>query len=253
MRSLAPALVLLFAVPGAADDFRWQGRLPAGKTIEVRGINGDIDARPASGPEVEVTAVKRARKSDPAEVKVEMVEHEDGVTICAVYPSRSGRSNRCGPGERMGDTWNNDVEVRFTVRVPAGVHFVGRTVNGGIEADGLPADAAVYTVNGSVNVRASGETRAETVNGSIRASMGRSDGREPLSFKTVNGGITVELPASTEADVHAATVNGGIETDFPLTVKGRWVGRRIDGQIGAGGRKLELETVNGSITLRKAG
>jgi DUF4097 and DUF4098 domain-containing protein YvlB len=48
-------------------------------------------------------------------------------------------------------------------------------------------------------------------------------------------------------------VNGGIETDFPLTVKGKWVGRRLDGTIGAGGRRLELETVNGSITLRKAG
>jgi hypothetical protein len=35
-------------------------------------------------------------------------------------------------------------------------------------------------------------------------------------------------------------------------VKGKWVGRRIDGQIGAGGRRLELATVNGSIALRKS-
>jgi Putative adhesin len=253
MRRLVPVLTLLLAVPALAEDFRWSGRLAAGKTVEVKGINGDIDARPAGGSEVEVTAVKRGRRSDASEVRVEMVEHERGVTICAVYPSRGGsRPNKCGPGEGSGRTDDNDVEVRFEVRVPVGVNFVGRTVNGGIEAVDLPAEAEAYTVNGSVRVSAAGETRAETVNGSIRASMGRSDGRDPLSFKTVNGGITVELPASTEADVHAETVNGGIETDFPLTVKGKWVGRRIDGQIGAGGRRLELETVNGSITLRKA-
>ena len=107
------------------------------------------------------------------------------------------------------------------------------------------------------------------MNGSVQVTRGRGgaggDGERlhprlhgpgrrpgPLSFKTVNGGITVELPASVAADVHAETVNGGIETDFPLTVKGKCVGRRIDGTIGAGGRRLELETVNGSITLRKA-
>jgi len=253
MRRLLPALALLFVVPAAAEDFRWQGRLAAGKTVEIKGINGGINARSAGGSEVEVTAVKRGHRDDPDDVKIEMVEHDGGVTICAVYPARwMGKPNKCQPGEGSGSNSNNDVEVNFEVRVPSGVHFLGRTVNGGVEAIDLPADASAYTVNGSVRVSASGEARAETVNGSIRASMGRADGHDPLSFKTVNGGITVELPASVEADVHAETVNGGIETDFPLTVKGKWVGRRVDGQIGAGGRRLELETVNGSITLRKS-
>jgi hypothetical protein len=253
MRRLLPVLALLFVVPAAAEDFRWQGRVAAGKTLEIKGISGGINARAASGSEVEVRAVKRGRKDDADEVKVEMVEHDGGVTICAVYPARwMSKPSKCEPGEGSGSNSRSDVEVNFEVRVPSGVHFVGRTVNGGIEAIDLPADASVYTVNGSVRVSASGEARAATVNGSIRAAMGRADGREPLSFKTVNGGITVELPASVEADVHAETVNGGIETDFPLTVKGKWVGRRVDGQIGAGGRRLELETVNGSITLRKA-
>ena len=43
--------------------FRWQGRLAAGQTIEVRGINGDIRATGVSGAMVEVTAVKQARRS----------------------------------------------------------------------------------------------------------------------------------------------------------------------------------------------
>jgi len=46
-------------------------------------------------------------------------------------------------------------------------------------------------------------------------------------------------------------VNGSIETDFPLTVTGRLGPRRVTGTIGNGGRRLALETVNGSIRLRK--
>ena len=52
--------------------------------------------------------------------------------------------------------------------------------------------------------------------------------------------------------MRAETVNGEIETDFPLTVSGRVSKRRLSGTIGGGGRALEMETVNGSIHLRKS-
>jgi len=67
----------------------------------------------------------------------------------------------------------------------------------------------------------------------------------------VNGSLTVSLPESASTEVKARTVNGDISTDFPLTVRGRMVGRKLDGTLGSGGRSLSLETVNGSIALRK--
>ena len=103
---------------------------------------------PAAGDRVEVTAVKKARRSDPASVQIKVVEHAGGVTICAVYPTREGRApNECRPGEagRM-SAQDNDVNVIFTVSVPAGVGFVARTVNGGVEADGLTGDVDAHTV-----------------------------------------------------------------------------------------------------------
>jgi DUF4097 and DUF4098 domain-containing protein YvlB len=54
------------------------------------------------------------------------------------------------------------------------------------------------------------------------------------------------------ADVKAETVNGTIETDFALTVSGRLSRRHLSGTIGGGGRSLEMETVNGSIHLKKS-
>jgi DUF4097 and DUF4098 domain-containing protein YvlB len=137
--------------------------------------------------------------------------------------------------------------------VPAGVRFVGRTVNGGITATGIQADAEAHTVNGGVEVQSDGVARAETVNGGIKARLGRADWTGTLKLKTVNGGIDVSAPAALSADVKASTVNGDIETDFPLTVTGRISRHSIQGTIGSGGRQLEMETVNGGIELHKAG
>ena len=236
------------------NEFRWAGQLAAGRVVEIKGVNGDVRAEGTSGGEVEVVAVKRARRSDPESVRVEVVEHADGVTICAVYPnSRSNRPNRCAPGDEGSmSTNNNDVEINFTVRVPAGVRFSGRTVNGGVEVEGLQANVEAYTVNGDVSVSTSGVARAGTVNGSITATMGRADWQNELSFETVNGGIDLRLPSTLSADLRAETLNGQITTDFPLTSQGSFNRRRVEGMIGSGGRELRLRTVNGNVEIRRA-
>lgn len=252
-----PAVGDLFeAEPGAqqTQDWEWQGSVDRGNAIEVKGINGGIKATGSSGGQVKVTAVKKGKKDDPADVRVEVVEHSGGVTICAVYPDAKGKKNECAPGDggRL-SSQDNDVSVSFTVQVPAGVRFIGQTVNGEIEAGNLEADVVATTVNGDVKVSTAGLAKATTVNGSIQASMGRADWDGTVHFNTVNGSITVNLPDGVNADVTAATVNGGMETDFPLTVSGRFSMKSMKGTIGSGGRGLELETVNGSIHLKKGG
>ena len=245
---------LALATTAGAEDFRWQGRLGPGQTIEIKGVNGDIEAAPATGSEVEVTAVKTSRHRDPKDVKIKVVEHAAGVTICAVYPSSWGHTNECAPGsEGHMNSRDNDVDVHFTVRVPAGVRFAARTVNGSVEAIDLSAEVDVSTVNGSIEATSRGIVKGETVNGSIKASLGGADWTGPLSFTTVNGSISIDLPSDVSAEVRASVVNGDIETDFPLTVKGKWGPRSMKGTLGSGGRQLELETVNGGIKLRKRG
>ena len=235
----------------SGEDFTWGGRIAAGKAIEVKGVNGEITIEPSTGDQVEVVARKSARKSDPDEVKIEVIEHEDGVTLCAVYPTPEGeKPNECKPGEggRM-NTRNNDVQVDFEVRVPARVRAIGRTVNGSISAHGLTADAEAYTVNGSIHIATRGVAAASTVNGSIEAELGTSP-REPLEFQTVNGGIKVTLPGDTGAELRASTVNGDIDSELPVTSYRRLSHRRLTGTIGKGGPQLRLTTVNGDIRLR---
>lgn len=252
--SIATALCLAAATTVAAQDFNWHGRIAQGKRLEVKGVNGDVRAVLASGAEASVNATKHSRHSDPDEVEIRVVESEDGITICAVYPtpSRAREENNCEPGHRWrSSTEDNDVTVDFEVRVPAGVEFDGKTVNGEMSAEGLKADVHASTVNGSVRVSTTGLAEATTVNGSVYVEMGRANWANELEFSTVNGGITLIMPGKLDTEVRANTVNGEIESDYPLTISGRFGPRRVRGTIGAGGRTLNLSTVNGEIRLKK--
>ncbi len=107
-------------------------------------------------------------------------------------------------------------------------------------------------MNGSVTFSTTGEARANTVNGSIKGEMGQASWAGTLKMSTVNGGITLTLPGDLNSDVRFTTVNGVISSEFPVTVIGTISKRRLEGTIGAGGRVLSLDTVNGTVTLKTA-
>ena len=47
-------------------------------------------------------------------------------------------------------------------------------------------------------------------------------------------------------------VNGNITNEFGLTVdRGEWVGRSMEGVLRSGGARITIETVNGSIDIKK--
>lgn len=248
---------LLVATPSSAQqgpDFEWAGALAAGRTLEVMGVNGRIEAGPASGGTANVRATRQARRgADPDQVTIDVVEHAGGVRICAVYPTKGGGRTTCDEDGIHGRMEDNKVDVTFVVAVPTGVHFHARTVNGAVEAEGLRGDVRAESVNGPIQVSGTGTVQAETVNGRIQAGIGSDSWTGTLQFETVNGGITVSLPATVGAEVEAETVNGSLSSDFPLTMQpGRsWGPRRMEGTIGAGGGRLSLETVNGGIEIRR--
>jgi len=236
------------------EEFRWNGRIAPGSAIEIKGINGDLTTEAATSDLVEVIARKKARRSNPSGVAIKVVEHAGGVTICAVYPSADPENpNSCEPGKGGHiNVRNNDVQVDFTVRVPAGVGFIGRTVNGGISATSLSGNVMSSTVNGSVKISTSGYAQAKTVNGEISARIGDANWPESLEFTTVNGEISLDLPATVNTEIKAETFNGEISSDFPLSLLNRMNRKHLDGRIGNGGRELILKTLNGSINLRRA-
>jgi hypothetical protein len=232
--------------------FDWSGAIPSGSWLRIKNLNGPITVEPGTGSTAEVHAVKEWRRGDPSAVRFAVVKDGDNVTICALwhdatcdasgYQSRGGRRNE-----------NNDVSVRFVVKLPRGVRMDANTVNGSLNIGGASAEVVAHTVNGGITAASSsGPVTASTVNGSVRVRMDALPaGDGDLSYSTVNGSVIVELPASFNGAIDMSTVNGALRTDFPITVSGKLNPRRIRATIGNGGRLLRLKTVNGSLELRK--
>lgn len=254
LAACAPTSGQLASHAAAQDaDFRWSGTVRQDQTLEIRGVNGGVRALPSPDGTIRVEATRSARRSDPESVRIQVVQHEGGVTICSVYPTPDGaeRPNECRAGGGQNSVNNNDVRVDYLVRVPAGVRLAARTVNGDVDADDLRSEVKVSTVNGDVSVRTSGFAEASTVNGNVIARMGQNRLPGGARYSTVNGNITLEVPSGLDAELRASTVNGSIDSDFPVTVTGRGSRRSLNGTIGAGGPELRVSTVNGQIRLRR--
>jgi len=251
---LATLAVTLMSSVGWAQDqsqdqgreFHWRGKLAAENVVIIKNVNGNIDAEPATGDEVEVTAEKSGPRAN--EVKIEVSQLPDGIMICAIYPGWF--THHCDDWH-FSSTHDDNTKVYFTVRLPENLRFHGENVNGNVTAEHLGRFVHASSVNGSVRVSTKSWVEASTVNGSIEAKMGSADWNGTLKAESVNGSITLELPSDTNTDVDFASVNGRLVSDFPLSVTGKFGGRVVKGKIGNGGRELKVETVNGSVTLKR--
>jgi hypothetical protein len=265
---LGAALPVLSATSGARASaqgtkntdasFAWSGTVQAERWVYVRNLNGPVRVEAGTGNKVEVSAEKRWRRGNPADVKITVRQVGSGggdLLICALWNDRSTCDedgyHSHNDGWRWGENDRNDVQVEFVVRLPAGVKIVASTVNGRVSVDGVTSTVVAHTVNGGIDASSSGgAVTARTTNGDVTVSSAKLDG-DRTEFSTVNGTITVSLPASVNADVDMRTVNGRLSSDFPLTVEGTFSPRRLRATLGKGGATLRLTTVNGSIRLRK--
>ena len=258
---LLPASSLFAQDTSSARDFRWTGPLASGRWVYARNLNGSVRVERGTGTTLEVTAVKRYRRGNPEDVRVEVTRVGSGegdVLVCAIWrdvteecSERDYRTRNRRNRDRWYDNDDDDVSLQITVRVPSGVKVDVSSINGGIDVDGATAEVEAHTVNGGIEARSSGgPVRASTVNGEIDVRMG-AIGTGNLDFSTTNGSITVTVPDGLNAEVSMRTVNGSVGADFPMTVNGRINPRRITATIGRGGMRIDLSTVNGSIDLRK--
>lgn len=240
--------------PGRLTGATWtyRSQLPAKQWVWIRNTRGSVTVEPARGDSLQVSAVKTYRSSDTASVRIVAVPHEGGVAICALWDSDSA----CDPTHRdieFRGRRHNDVAVDFTVRLPRGASLGAATMVGDVHVTGARGPLVIHTVSGDVDVAtAKGPVKAESMNGDVRIRVEALGDTGGVSASTINGSVTAELPAQLDAQVEAKTVNGSITTDYPLRVNGQFTGRHVKGTLGRGGRNVHLETVNGSIKMKKA-
>jgi len=246
-RPLVCALALLASGGLAAsvtEEETFSFTLNDGGRFSVSNVNGSITVTGGSGNNVEIVAVKKADNQDELdEIEVKISHSDDAISI-ETDLSES-------------DSWyshdNNSGSVRYEIIVPTGTHLKSvETVNGDVEISGVSGNVTAETVNGDLELTGlAADAGLCTVNGSINASFNKLEGQQRVKAETVNGRVTITLPSNADASVSADSLNGSISgRDFGLETDEGFVGSDLNGEIGDGSARLNIDTVNGSIKIR---
>jgi DUF4097 and DUF4098 domain-containing protein YvlB len=172
-----------------------------------------------------------------------------------------------------GDITIGNVGGEATVSTAGGDVQVGKvsgsallkTAGGEITLKGADGKVVAKTAGGDLSLEnVTGSIQGETAGGDIAAELNPS-GNGPSSLVTQGGDVRLSLPSNAKASIKARIrIRGNwgerseeysIQSDFPSkTYEKDHDGREIRAtyEINGGGETIELQTVNGDITIRKS-
>lgn len=231
---------------------RVQGHHPVGTTVEVNAGGGllQIDAdRPGheGNPIVYTLTI-------PADMAVEVDVIQGNIDVAGTRAEMNIQSVH-GSVTIVGgtDVIAESVQGKVTVTGARGRLQAG-SVNEGIELRDIRGDVQAEAVNGRIRMQGieAGRVTAETVNGSVSyEGTIRNDGW--YRFSTHNGSIDLMIPANAGATFTASTFNGSLHTAFPVTLHEAKEGKEFTFTLGSGGARIELESFNGTMSIRRPG
>ena len=228
-------------------EWRKTYELQPGGRLEIGNVNGKIDVQPGQGNTVEVVAEKIAHgasKEAAAEAlkRIEIKEEASPTLVKIETKLQRGDGGLFSGG---------NLQVQYTVRVPANLEVHVSTVNGGVEITGVQGRVTAEATNGGIRGRdLAGAIEASTTNGGVEIELSKvAEGG--VKLETTNGGIRLRLPADAKASISARIVNGGIDTEgLAIESTGEHTKRRLEGQLNGGGPRIQLEGTNGGIQIR---
>src|SRR6266851_2734220 len=126
------------------------------------------------------------------------------------------------------------------------------SVNEDIELTNVSGEIKVETTNGGIMMTGiqSSSVDAGTINGDVVYEGTVTDGGS-YSFGSHNGEISVSIPERANVTVTTATANGEIDASFTLPLTSTTGKHRKTFKIGSGSARMELESFQGDINLRR--
>ena len=239
--------------------------------LDLASANGSIKVETWDSDEYQLTVTKRVKAHS----------EEQAESICSEFSFAEINGNSIRAGDQ--DYNQKKVSISILLKLPQTNPVQGKviTANGsitvaGIENKGLSASSAngsirmesisggeiqANTVNGSIKILGSNQVSAGTTNGSITLNSPKLCGHTKL--KTVNGSIRAAVPANpgSALEVVASATSGRVTLDHPLIAHNRKVRGQAGSHIEARSPnwdqtsnqiRLELSTVNGSISVKEA-
>lgn len=250
MKNRAFAFVITLLATGSlfasvTEEETFSFKLDDGGRFSLSNVNGSVVVTGGGGDSVEIIAIKKAdSQKDLEKIKIEISHSADEIVV----------ETELGESNRWYSRGSNSGSVKYEVIVPVATRLDSvETVNGSVNISGVSGEVVAESVNGDLEISGlAGDVGLSTVNGSIEAGFSRLEDEQSVKVETVNGRVTIYLPQNADVDINADTLNGGINAkDFGLKTDKGFVGSDLNGKIGDGGARLNIDTVNGSIKIRQ--
>jgi len=212
-------------------------------TLDAQTTNGGITLNGTGQGQVVVRIRKTVRAPSEQEaegfarkVQIHVERNGNGIWIYKHHPKPPNHTQ---------------VEVEYDIQCPSSVDVVLATVNGVIQVRGMQGTVDAGTVNGNIDLQGgAGNLSLRCVNGNVDALAEALRGAG--WFSTVNGSVTLTLPAGFSGQLDAQTTNGRASSDFPIAVPAGSPRGRLSGPLGDGGStQVTLRAVNGNVSLKR--
>jgi hypothetical protein len=205
----------------------------------IIGINGKVKVETADSETAEVLVVRSARnRADLQRQKVEISNDE-----CLFI--RIGGAGASDPVP--------EIRQRVVLRLPRKANLEIREIGGDVTAGEIGGHLDIVEVTGKVRATsAAGPIVIGNVNGDVDITFAPFTTSSVKIGGDINGNVDLRFEGKANADLNAWSVNGAIKPDFP-NVEVREGGSgwgRLKARIGNGGLGIEINDINGNVTLR---
>jgi DUF4097 and DUF4098 domain-containing protein YvlB len=211
-------------------------------TFSLNNINGSVVITSWQENTIKVIAnISAETQESYDDVTINMKQQGKNVSVQTEYKENAYRQNK------------QAARVNYQVWLPEDANLSDiELVNGDLSIENISGEIDAEVVNGSIKAtQLSGNSEISAVNGSVNVSYKAQAGDvDSIEIETVNGRIELFIPPSINANVSADTMHGTIKTAFGLTAKkSTFSGYNLRGEIGSGGTKIDLDSINGSIKV----
>jgi hypothetical protein len=234
------------------------------KEVIVMGINGPVKVETADTDVAEVLVVRSARKrEDLQRQKVEITDYK-GLYIQVGSakeqdPGYEIRERLARVGRRLPEASPSpdsapEIRRRVVLRLPRRAGLGISEIGGDVAIDGGDRRMEISNVIGKVRAaRVAGLIFVGDVSGAVDMAFAPG-AASSIKIGEVNGDVDLRFDGEVNADLRAWGVVGAIKPNFSnveiSNTEPVWAG--LKARIGAGGSSIEINEVNGNLTLSNA-
>lgn len=147
------------------------------------------------------------------------------------------------------ESFGRNYVVDYEITLPITFAVIASNVNGAVSIDTLNNYVAITSINGQITLEAIfASTFIDLSNGQIEGDV-TLPANGTIDMTVVNGGIKLDIPQNTSAELTAKVTNGGISI-FDLELQNQTTTlTSVTGTLADGRGTISLKTVNGFIQV----